>query len=124
MWKSRVYASTAVLKAGQSENRSEYEGNIKSRKQSNNTGNNQFRKNLEKTRSDPHEGCCWQGETFINALKAMITRLIFLLHSMVVVWRVTEVAGDLFWLFAIPYLALIIEAMIVLLFRRAKEWKW
>ena len=119
-----MYASTADLEAGQSENRSDYERNIKSREQNNDTRNNKFGKNLEKTRGDPRETCCWQGEAFVNALKAMITRLIFLLHSMVVVWRVTEVEGDLFWLFAIPYLALIIEAMIVLLFRRAKEWKW
>ena len=107
-----MYASTADLEAGQSENRSDYERNIKSREQNNDTRNNKFGKNLEKTRRDPRETCCWQGEAFVNALKAMITRLIFLLHSMVVVWRVTEVEGDLFWLFAIPYLALIIEAMI------------
>ena len=119
-----MYASTADLEEGQSENHSDYERNTNSRKKRNDTGNNKSEENLEKPRKDPRETCCWQGEAFVNALKAMITQLIFLLHSMVVVWRVTEVEGDLFWLFAIPYMALIIEAMIVLLFRRAKEWKW
>ena len=43
-----MYASTADLEAGQSENRSDYERNIKSREQNNDTRNNKFGKNLEK----------------------------------------------------------------------------
>ena len=119
-----MYVSTADLETTRSENCRDYKRNMKSRKQIQETKKNKSGTKFDTTGTDPREGCCWQGEAFMNALKAMITRLIFLFHSMIVVWRVTEVKGDLFWLFSIPYLALIVEAMIVLLFRRVKEWKW
>ncbi len=79
---------------------------------------------MEIERKDPRERCCWEGQAFVDALKAMVTRQMFLLHALVVLWRTTEVAGDIYWLLTLPYTALIVEALVVLLYRRAKEWKW
>ena len=130
MGKSRVCTSTADLESAQSSNYTASDDDLKKQKKKKKKTSNDDPKQtkadikIDQTSKDPRDGCCWQGEAFVNALKAMITRQMFLLHAMVVLWRATEVKGDLFWLFAIPYLALIIEAMIVLLYRRAKEWKW
>ena len=74
---------------------------------------------------DPRNGCCHGGDRFVHGLKAMITRMIFLAHSMVTVWRVTIRLPDLmWWLLSIPFGALIVESLYVMLAKHGKEWKW
>lgn len=76
------------------------------------------------TEADPRSGCCWRGEHFLNALKAMITRQLFLLHSLLVTWRATLVAGGIFWLLGIMLLGQVVETLLVLILRRGVEWMW
>ena len=74
---------------------------------------------------DPREKCCYGGGRFLHALKAMVTRMLFLAHSIICVWRVSERLPEPFWwLLTITFIALIIEALFVLLYNHGKEWKW
>lgn len=68
--------------------------------------------------------CCIGGKAFFDALKAMITRLLFILHSLIAIWRVTITTGQLYWLMCIVFSLLIVETGIVLFIRRGHEWKW
>ncbi|XP_029787594.1 transmembrane protein 26 [Suricata suricatta] len=58
-------------------------------------------------------------------LNALATRLLFLLHSLVGVWRVTEVKKEpLYWLLALLNLLLFLETALTLKFKRGRGYKW
>uniref|UniRef100_A0A8I3MMU0 Transmembrane protein 26 n=3 Tax=Canis lupus TaxID=9612 RepID=A0A8I3MMU0_CANLF len=58
-------------------------------------------------------------------LNALATRLLFVLHSLVGVWRVTEVKKDpRYWLLALLNLLLLLEAGLTLKFKRGRGYKW
>ncbi|XP_058154876.1 transmembrane protein 26 [Dasypus novemcinctus] len=58
-------------------------------------------------------------------LNALATRLLFVLHSLVGVWRVTEVKKEpRFWLLALLNLLLFLETALTLKFRRERGYKW
>ncbi|XP_023096248.1 transmembrane protein 26 isoform X2 [Felis catus] len=58
-------------------------------------------------------------------LNALATRLLFLLHSLVGVWRVTEVKKEpLYWLLALLNLLLFLETGLTLKFKRGRGYKW
>ncbi|KAM6185907.1 transmembrane protein 26 [Rhynchocyon petersi] len=58
-------------------------------------------------------------------LNALATRLLFVLHSLVGVWRVTEVKKEpLYWLLALLNLLLVLETALTLKFKRGRGYKW
>ncbi|XP_002718517.1 transmembrane protein 26 [Oryctolagus cuniculus] len=63
-----------------------------------------------------------EGLVLLNALG---TRLLFVLHSLVGVWRVTEVKKEpRFWLLALLNLLLLLETVLTLKFKRGRGYKW
>ena len=81
-------------------------------------------KRVTTMKSEENQGCCHDGDAFCNALKAMVTRLMFLLHTMIVTWRATVEHGVSLWYIAIAYSLFLVETIAVLIVRRGKEWKW
>ena len=73
---------------------------------------------------DPRGRCCYGGSAFFNALKAMTTRLVFLLHAIVVTWRASLVHSERIWYLGVAYASLVLETIIVLAVRKGQEWKW
>ena len=63
-------------------------------------------------------------QVFINSLKVLLTRLMYLAHAFITVWRVTEVIGYWYWTVALWLISLFIETGIVVFKRGGKEWKW
>ncbi|XP_007957576.1 transmembrane protein 26 [Orycteropus afer afer] len=58
-------------------------------------------------------------------LNALATRLLFVLHSLVGVWRVTEVKKEpWYWLLALLNLLLFLETALTLKFKRGRGYKW
>ncbi|XP_056624101.1 transmembrane protein 26-like [Triplophysa dalaica] len=56
---------------------------------------------------------------------AIITRFLFILVSLVGVWRVTKVKNDhLYWLLTIVYLPLVAEMIITFKRKRGQDYKW
>ncbi|KAA0711045.1 Transmembrane protein 26 [Triplophysa tibetana] len=56
---------------------------------------------------------------------AIITRFLFILVSLVGVWRVTKVKNDhLYWLLTIVYLPLVAEMIITFKRRKGQDYKW
>lgn len=63
-----------------------------------------------------------EGLVLFNALA---TRLLFVLHSLVGVWRVTEVMNQpRYWLLALLNLLLFLETALTLKFKRGRGYKW
>lgn len=63
-------------------------------------------------------------QRFFDFFKAMISRIIYILHALLIVWRVTVVLGLYFWAFNIILLGIIAEALYVFIKREGKEWTW
>ncbi|XP_062987709.1 transmembrane protein 26 [Elgaria multicarinata webbii] len=58
-------------------------------------------------------------------LNALVTRLLFVLHSLIGVWRVTEVKKERkYWLLALLNLPLCLETGLTLKFKQGKGYKW
>ncbi|XP_062376411.1 transmembrane protein 26 [Sardina pilchardus] len=62
---------------------------------------------------------------FFQFVSAVVTRSLFILVSLIGVWRVTFVKQDpMYWLLAILYLPLVVEMIITLKRRKGKDYKW
>uniref|UniRef100_A0A8D0DSM1 Transmembrane protein 26 n=1 Tax=Salvator merianae TaxID=96440 RepID=A0A8D0DSM1_SALMN len=58
-------------------------------------------------------------------LNALVTRLLFVLHSLLGVWRVTEVKKEpRYWLLALLNLLLCLETALTLKFKQGRGYKW
>ncbi|KAM4702799.1 transmembrane protein 26 [Rhinophrynus dorsalis] len=58
-------------------------------------------------------------------LNAVFTRLLFILHSLVGVWRVTEIKKDnMFWLLALLNIFLCLEMVLTLKFKKGRGLNW
>ncbi|XP_056252302.1 transmembrane protein 26-like [Seriola aureovittata] len=55
---------------------------------------------------------------------AIITRALFILVSLIGVWRVTTVKSDHYWSLTVLFLPLVIEMIITLKRRKGKDYKW
>lgn len=73
-------------------------------------------------RHDPRNKCCWNGGRFFDALKAIVTRQLFLLHALLAIWRVTLAMHTLYWLLCCLFFMMICETFMVLIINHAKEW--
>lgn len=59
-----------------------------------------------------------------SAAKVVITRVLYLLHVLFTIWRVTEVLGNIFWVMAAMTLTFLIDTVVVIVWRKGKEWTW
>lgn len=80
--------------------------------------------NQTRHKSNPRQQCCWEGQYFFDALKAIGTRIIFLAHAFLAVWRVTLVSHLGYWLFSLSFIGMLVETIVILLKRRGQEWSW
>ncbi|XP_003783816.1 transmembrane protein 26 [Otolemur garnettii] len=63
-----------------------------------------------------------EGLVLFNAL---VTRLLFVLHSLIGVWRVTQVKKEpLYWLLALLNLLLLLETVFTFKFKHGRDYKW
>ena len=62
---------------------------------------------------------------FFNIIKAILVRIVLLIHSLLAIWRVVNIAGNLhFWYLAIADGAFLIEGLVTIIARRGIEYKW
>ncbi|KAI4878739.1 hypothetical protein NFI96_032733 [Prochilodus magdalenae] len=62
---------------------------------------------------------------FVKFVCAVVTRALFLLLSLIAVWRVTWVKNDQwYWLLTILYVPLLLETIVTLKRRQGHEYKW
>lgn len=62
---------------------------------------------------------------FFKFICAVVTRSIFILISLIGVWRVVWVKDNgLYWLLTILYLPLVVEMILTLRRRGGKDYKW
>lgn len=67
----------------------------------------------------------WAGMELMVLLNALVTRLLFMLHSLIGVWRVTEVKKEpMYWLLALLNLLLCLETGLTLKFKQGRGYKW
>lgn len=63
--------------------------------------------------------------TTMNIIKAVTVRLVLFLHTIVAIWRVTDVwQNDQFWLLTLATVPFIIEGIYVVVKKEGIEWKW
>ncbi|KAK4879515.1 hypothetical protein RN001_007661 [Aquatica leii] len=63
--------------------------------------------------------------TFIDSIKAVITRLVFSAHSLLAIWQVTIFKKNVFyWYLCSPILLLFFEGIFTLTIKENQEWKW
>ena len=63
--------------------------------------------------------------TFIDTIKAIITRLIFSIHGLVAIYRVVTIKNDpWYWYLATTILLLVFEGIFTLTIKETQEWKW
>lgn len=73
----------------------------------------------------PGRACLQAGMEGLVLLNALVTRLLFVLHSLVGVWRVTEVKKEpRYWLLALLNLLLFLETALTLKFKKGRGYKW
>ncbi|XP_046352543.1 transmembrane protein 26-like [Haliotis rufescens] len=61
----------------------------------------------------------------MNIIKAVTVRLVLFLHTIVAIWRVTDVwQNDQFWLLTLATVPFIIEGIYVVVKKEGIEWKW
>ena len=58
-----------------------------------------------------------------TVLKAVLSRLLFVAHSLVSVWRAAEVAGPLWWALLFALVFLLIESVVTIGMRKGNEWR-
>ncbi|CAH1803075.1 unnamed protein product [Owenia fusiformis] len=69
--------------------------------------------------------CCQTGIGCVRGVKAITTRVLFAIHSIVCVLRVTHIlSNNYYWYFAATLGLLLIETIVTLLKNKAQEWKW
>lgn len=62
---------------------------------------------------------------FVKFICAIVTRALFILVSLIGVWRVTWVKNNpLYWFLTILYLPLVVEMILTLRRRKGKDYKW
>ncbi|XP_071962225.1 transmembrane protein 26-like [Antedon mediterranea] len=61
----------------------------------------------------------------ISLIKAVVARLLFAVHGVLVAWRVTDLEDDqIYYLLLIPVVLLAVEMIFTLKFTENGEWKW
>lgn len=62
---------------------------------------------------------------FLNIIKAILVRLVLLVHSLLAIWRVVNIANDeKFWYLAIADGVFLLEGIVTIIARKGMEYKW
>lgn len=63
--------------------------------------------------------------SFIDTIKAILTRLIFAAHGLVAIYKAVSLKDDpWYWYLAITILLLCFEGVFTLTIKETQEWKW
>ena len=63
--------------------------------------------------------------SFIDTIKAILTRFIFSAHGIIAIYRVVTIKSDpWFWYLSVTILILIFEGIFTLAIKKTQEWKW
>ncbi|XP_050390903.1 transmembrane protein 26 [Patella vulgata] len=62
--------------------------------------------------------------SLFSILKAVSVRLMLLLHTLLTIWRVSIVYGDIYYLLFLAVLPFILEGLYTVIKRNGIEWKW
>ena len=63
--------------------------------------------------------------SFIDTIKAIITRLIFSSHGLLAIYRVVTIKEDpYYWYLTTTIMILIFEGVFTLTIKKSQEWKW
>ena len=63
--------------------------------------------------------------SFIDTIKAIITRLIFSAHGVIAIYRVVSIKNDpWFWYLSVTIIILIFEGVFTLAIKKTQEWKF
>ena len=74
---------------------------------------------------DLTKSICTKMASFIDTIKAIITRLIFSLHGAIAIYRVVTIKNDpWFWYLSTTIVILIFEGVFTLAIKKTQEWKW
>lgn len=61
----------------------------------------------------------------IDAVKAIVVRLVLVIHSLLAVWRVVSIVeDDKYWWLAIVDVGIILEGFVSIIARKGEEYKW
>lgn len=70
---------------------------------------------------EDYESPIW---AYFSIFKALLTRLLFMAHAGVAIWRVTLIyENEIYWALACTLLPLVIEVIYVMIKRHGAEWK-
>lgn len=60
-----------------------------------------------------------------RVFRALFIRIVFIIHSILGVWQVTDLKNDKwFWYLCIPLFFLVFETVVTLSLRKNLEWNW
>lgn len=63
--------------------------------------------------------------SFIDTIKAILTRFIFSAHGVIAIYRVVTIKNDpWFWYLSVTIVILIFEGIFTLAIKKTQEWKW
>ncbi|XP_041674674.1 transmembrane protein 26 [Drosophila eugracilis] len=61
----------------------------------------------------------------ISTIKATLTRIIFSAHSLLAIWQVVALKGDIiYWTLCGPLLLLLLEGIFTIMIKKTQEWRW
>jgi hypothetical protein len=61
----------------------------------------------------------------VNVIKAMLVRIVLLVHSVLAVWRAVSIDNNQWmWLLALADVAIVTEALVTIIKRKGMEYKW
>lgn len=66
----------------------------------------------------------WVPENLMKVLMVLSSRLLYILHIVISIWRVTTVLSNIFWLLSVGILIFFVDVIFVLVRRKGKEWTW
>ncbi|XP_006813189.1 transmembrane protein 26-like [Saccoglossus kowalevskii] len=61
----------------------------------------------------------------ISLIKAILTRLLFIIHAFIATWKVVDTKSDgVYWILILPSLMLVAEFFVTTIVKKGGEWKW
>ena len=61
----------------------------------------------------------------ITFIKAVMVRLVLLVHSLLVIWLATSLTQQKeYWVLALAQVGMVVEGVVTICANKAQEWKW
>ena len=74
---------------------------------------------------EENQGCLGSKSQFTcRVISVVVSRLIFIAHALLLIWRITVIFGTVYWFAALGFLLVIIDVAIIFGKRKGNEWKW